>query len=128
MRLTGKRPVGEIRDSGLQAERTALAWTRTTLALVGVAALVARLLVIRFGLWAGLIELAGGVAAGIAMLRAGGRYQRWSTPGPRDGTAVPDTRASRAGAPNAALAAAVVVMGLAAIALASTSIATGTPR
>jgi uncharacterized membrane protein YidH (DUF202 family) len=91
----------------LQAERTALAWARTALALVAVTLLVARTLTVRFGLWVAVVAVAGSLVAASAMLVADRRYRRWTRPGELP---------YRAAAPNAALAGVTVLLAAAVLA------------
>ncbi|MFC0527148.1 DUF202 domain-containing protein [Phytohabitans kaempferiae] len=100
---------GVVRDRGLQAERTTLAWSRTALALAGTCLIAARGLIVHFGAWTVAAGSAGGLVAGMAILAAHRRYRHWA----RDGE-----RPYRAAVPNAALAVATVGLGLAGLAVA----------
>ena len=100
--MSGTR--GAVRDPGLQAERTTLAWSRTALALAAVTLLVARTLTVRVGLWIAVVVVAGTLVAGGAMLVADRRYRRWTAGG---------GRLYRAATPNAALAAVTALLGVA---------------
>jgi len=63
-------------DPGLQAERTALAWRRTCLALLTGSLIAARILPELFGPWSALAGLAGVVCAAILLASVHRRYQR----------------------------------------------------
>lgn len=63
------------RDPGLQPERTALAWSRTGLAVVAGSLLGGRLLAPHVGV-AGLVLGAGGVGLGLALLLAAPARER----------------------------------------------------
>lgn len=63
-------------DPGLQAERTALAWNRTALALTLAGAVVTRVTVERLGAIAVLLGLVAVAAAAATALLAGARYRR----------------------------------------------------
>ena len=102
-----RRVRGAVRDPGLQAERTALAWARTALALAAVTLLVARTLTVRFGVWVGVVAVAGVLVAAAAMLVADRRYRRWTRAGELP---------YRTAAPNAALAGVTVLLGAAVLA------------
>jgi uncharacterized membrane protein YidH (DUF202 family) len=101
----GRRP-GTVRDPGLQAERTTLAWSRTALALAGTALLAARTLGAVLGGPAAALAVAGGLAALVAVVAAHRRYRRWTAAG----------RTHRPGASNAALACVAALLGAAALA------------
>lgn len=63
-------------DPGLQVERTALAWTRTALALALAGAVVARLTVERLGSIAVVLGLVAVASAVVMAMLAGARYRR----------------------------------------------------
>lgn len=66
-------------DPGLQPERTALAWRRTSLALIGLSLGSARVTWPVVGAW-GLALAGAGAAVGLwLLLRGGRRYERHST-------------------------------------------------
>ena len=72
--VSGEAP-GTARDPGLQPERTALAWSRTGLAVVAGSLLGGRLLAPHVGV-AGLVLGAVGVALGVALLLAAPARER----------------------------------------------------
>lgn len=63
-------------DRGAAVERTALAWTRTVLALAAGLLLLGRLSAPRLGLLAAVFVVAALPLAGWLLVRAGRRYQR----------------------------------------------------
>lgn len=96
--------VGTVRDRGLQAERTTLAWSRTALSLAGLSVLVARSLLAQVGVAVAVLALAVTFVAAAAMLGAQRRYRRWT---------VVAGQAYRPGVANAALAALVTLLAIA---------------
>ncbi|MGI5243020.1 DUF202 domain-containing protein [Dactylosporangium sp. CA-139066] len=102
---TDRRP-GTVRDPGLQAERTTLAWSRTALALAGASLLAARALAAVVGVAAAVPAVAGGLAALAVVVAARRRYRRWTAAG----------RTERPGVSNAALACVATLLGAAALA------------
>lgn len=62
-------------DAGLQAERTALAWRRTCLALLAGSLVATRILPELFGPWSALLGVAGAVCAGLLLAAIHRRYR-----------------------------------------------------
>jgi uncharacterized membrane protein YidH (DUF202 family) len=62
-------------DAGLQAERTALAWRRTCLALLAGSLVATRILPELFGAWSALLGVAGAVCAGLLLVAIQRRYR-----------------------------------------------------
>lgn len=79
-------------DPGLQGERTALAWSRTALALALAGALMTRVTVERLGAFAVLLGLVGVVAAVMTGVLAGARYRRGAASLHERGTVSTDGR------------------------------------
>ena len=79
-------------DSGLQGERTALAWTRTALALALAGAVMTRMTVDRFGGIAVILGLVTVVASIATGLLAGTRYRRGAVSLEESGTILTDGR------------------------------------
>ncbi|GAA2340257.1 DUF202 domain-containing protein [Dactylosporangium salmoneum] len=100
-----RRP-GTVRDPGLQAERTTLAWSRTALALAGASLLAALALAAGAGPAGAVLAVAVGLAALVAVVAAHRRYRRWTAAG----------RADRPGVSNLALACVAGLLGAAALA------------
>lgn len=78
-------------DSGLQIERTKLAWQRTALSTLAFSLLVARLVAIYSWPLAGVIALVAALAAVAVGVSAAGRYRRGDR-ALRADTALPDAR------------------------------------
>lgn len=66
----------KLYDSGAQAERTSLAWTRTGLAVLVATLLTARLAAERLGVFAVIAASAGSLAAIASLVLARRRYRR----------------------------------------------------
>ncbi|WP_157756845.1 DUF202 domain-containing protein [Plantactinospora sp. KBS50] len=106
-RYTGAdRDTGAVRDPGLQAERTALAWSRTALALAVAGLLVARQLLTWYGPWMAAAAASTCLVAAAGALLAHRRYRRWTRTG---------RPAGRIAVANAAAAAAAMLIGAASL-------------
>ncbi|WP_431219901.1 DUF202 domain-containing protein [Leifsonia xyli] len=62
-------------DAGLQPERTALAWRRTSLALLAGSLIAARILPELFGPWSALVGIAGAATAAALLAATHHRYR-----------------------------------------------------
>lgn len=71
--------MSKLFDTGLQPERTALAWRRTGLALLGGSLVAARILPAVLDAWTAIFGLCGVISASVLLYAIHRRYQRHHT-------------------------------------------------